>query len=185
MQKISLLLFFSICFSFLNSNAQTEPKARKSPMAVAVYKTDKAYMKVVYCQPSKRGREIFGGIVPYGKVWRTGANEATEITFTKRVKIGNKSLPAGTYSLFTIPEKGKWTIIFNKDLGMWGHYDYKASRNALQISVPIEKIKETWEAFTIKFQKNQKGAIMQLIWDNTLVELPIEIAQSKKSQKGK
>src|SRR5690606_15950790 len=79
---------------------------------------------ITYCEPFKKDRDIFGGLVPYGKVWRTGANEATEITFKKDVTFAGVAVKAGTYSLFTIPEKGEWTIILNPELKQWGSYGY-------------------------------------------------------------
>src|SRR5688572_3921986 len=95
--------------SFSQALAQT-PTARVSPLEVISYKYKDAYAKITYCRPSKKNREIFGTLVPYGSVWRTGANEATEITLTRDVLIMGKPVPAGTYSLFTIPQQNSWTI---------------------------------------------------------------------------
>mgnify|MGYP003596677320 CR=1 FL=1 len=99
------------------SFAQDAVKPRPSPMATVSSRYKDTYIKVTYSQPHKHGRVIFGELVPYGQVWRTGANEATELTVTRDVKINSLDLKAGTYSLFTIPEKSSWTIILNKDLG--------------------------------------------------------------------
>jgi hypothetical protein len=95
------------------------------------------YIKITYCQPRTRGREIFGALVPYGQVWRTGANEATEITLTKDVFINGMMITAGTYSVFTIPDKEKWVIIFNKELGLWGSYNYNYKNDLIRFEVPI------------------------------------------------
>src|SRR5690349_22400199 len=114
---LSVLSFYSLL-------AQDVPPARPSPTAIVSSRYKDTYVKITYCQPRKRGREIFGKLVPFGEVWRTGANEATEITLTKDLFVKGTLLPAGTYSVFTIPGKEFWTIIFNKDLGLWGSYNY-------------------------------------------------------------
>lgn len=156
--------------------AQSAPKARKSPLAVAQLKTGKTYIRVVYSQPHKNERLVFGGLVAYDKVWRLGANEATEITITQKIKMGGQSIPPGTYSMFAIPSVDQWTIILNKDLGMWGEYDYKAAQDLVRFVVPVKPTEQSWEAFTIRFDKlgNQKAS-MTLVWDRSVVEIPIEI----------
>lgn len=149
------------------------PRPRTSPVAVAFYKTPNNYIKVVYGQPYKRGREVFGVMEPYGQVWRTGANEATEITFTKDVRFGGKPLKAGTYTLFTIPNKDKWTVILNSDLGQWGAFGYDASKNVVTLDTPIAALREMYEAFTIKFEDAKGGANLCLLWDRTRVAVPL------------
>lgn len=157
------------------TNAQAAPKPRKSPMTVATLKSGKTYIKVVYSQPFKNEREVFGSLVPYGKIWRTGANEATEITITQKIKIGGKSLAPGTYSIFSIPQADKWTIILNKDLGLWGEYEYNAKCDQLRFEVPVKNVEQSWEAFTIKLEKEGTGAKMTLVWDKSSVEIPIDL----------
>lgn len=174
MKKLSLFFFFA-AFLINNVSAQSIPKPRKSPLAVSFLKLEKTYIKVVYSQPFKNEREIFGGVVPYGKVWRTGANEATEITFTQKVKIDGKTLAAGTYTIFSIPNKDTWTIIFNQDVGLWGDYDYNAKKDVLRVDVKSNKVDSTWEAFTIKLEKVAGGASLQFFWENTQVSIPIQI----------
>jgi hypothetical protein len=144
-------------------------------MSIAMLKSGKTYIKVVYSQPFKNEREIFGSLVPYGKIWRTGANEATEITLTQKIKIGGKSLAPGTYSIFSIPQADKWTIILSKDLGLWGEYEYNAKCDQLRFDVPVKKVDQSWEAFTIKLEKEGSGAKMTLVWDKTAVEIPIDL----------
>src|SRR6478609_8610578 len=114
------------------AQAQEALPPRSSPLSVISMRYKDAYVKIVYSQPHKRGREIFGKLVPYGEVWRTGANEATEITLTRDLFINGTLLPAGTYSLFTIPANDKWTIIINKDLGLWGAYNYNIKQDVLR-----------------------------------------------------
>lgn len=148
-------------------------EARPSPMAVATMKKGDAYIKIVYNQPHLRGRKMIGEKEPYGKVWRLGANEATEITLTEDVTIGGKELEEGTYSMFAIPEKDKWTIVFNSALGQWGAYSYDKSKDVARVEVPVEKAKATFEAFTIWFSAD--GSQMNMAWGDTQVSLPIEV----------
>ncbi len=143
-------------------------------MATAVTQQGDTYIKVVYSRPHKRGREIFGSeLAPYGKVWRLGANEATEITTTENIKIAGKTLKAGTYSMFAIPEKDEWTVIFNSVLGQWGAYDYDASQDVLRLEVPVRKAETTYEPFTIMF--NEEGTELTMVWDQTKVVLPVKL----------
>lgn len=159
---LSLVLFLGY-YAIGSQHAQ-------SPKASAENKN----VKVTYGQPSKRGRVIFGDLVPFGEVWRTGANEATEITFKKDVTIDNKVIKAGTYTLFTIPEKGKWTIILNSKLKQWGAYDYNKikDKDVLKTEVKVSAIAEQ-EKLVFAFEDNAKGTTLTISWDNVKVSLPI------------
>jgi hypothetical protein len=154
--------------SQLDLSAQKE--APKSPKASAEGKN----VKVSYGQPSKRGRVIFGELVPYGEVWRVGANEATEITFSKNVIIDKKEIKAGTYSLFATPQKDKWTIILNPELKQWGAYEYDKikDKDVLKTDVPVKK-HPLQEKLTYSFKDGASGTVMTIAWDETAVELPI------------
>jgi len=157
----------------------------ESPMDMAYYPDnfahdrkpgDNAVIRVIYSRPKKNGREIFGKLVPYDKVWRTGANEATEIKFYQDVEFGGKKLKAGTYSLFTIPGKKEWTIILNSDLDYWGAYSYNDKNDVLRMSVPAMELNSTVENFTIQFEnKGDKEGIMNLAWDKTVVKVPFKL----------
>ena len=175
MNKLIVSFVFLILCAMFNIYAQEAVKARKSPLAIVTMKYKDTYVKVIYGQPHKRGRKIFGKLIQYGKVWRTGANEATEITLTGDLIIQKDTLAAGTYSLFTIPNKKEWTIIFNTQLGQWGAYNYHKSSDVLRIDVPTQKIKETiYEPFTIAFEQKNEVANMCLFWDDTKVAIPIQ-----------
>ena len=153
------------------------PEPRPSPLAMSQLTLDDGtYLNVHYGSPRMRGRDIFGGLVPYGEVWRLGANEATEITVTKKVRFGGKELPAGTYSLFAIPAKDKWTVIVNKNLGQWGAFSYADDADQLRIEVPVQVPTEAYEAFTINLKKNEgeKNGRLEMVWDKTQVTIPIE-----------
>ncbi len=186
MKYITSFLFTAFFMFLINGqvSAQDALKPRPSPMYMATVKYQDSknekitYVKVTYCRPHKKGREIFGSsdeaLVTYGKVWRTGANEATEITFTENVVVGGKKLKAGTYTLFSIPEKDKWTIIFSSDLGQWGAYSYKPEHDILQIEAKVEQMEEEYEPFTIEFELNENIANMVFMWDKTKASFPIK-----------
>lgn len=147
--------------------AQDKPT---SPKAEASGKIGAANVKVVYCQPSARGRQIMGGLVPYGEVWRTGANEATTIEFDKAVKIEGKDVPAGKYALFTIPGENEWTVILNKDAKQWGAYKYDDKNDVLRVKVKPTKTDGFVETFNIGVGKDN----VQMKWENTAVAFKVK-----------
>lgn len=175
--KLSLLLFL---FLPPMAMAQEAIRPRPSPLAIVNARYKDTYLKITYSQPHKRERSVFGNVVPYGQVWRTGANEATEITITRDILINNVSLKAGIYSLFTIPEKDSWTIIINSDLGLWGAYNYNSKMDVLRFTLPSQLIQgAVYEPFTITIdQKNDKAEIV-LAWDSLQVRIPIQFNEPK------
>lgn len=174
--RTSLLLVLLLASAV--SSAQDAVKPRPSPLAIVSSRYKDAYIKITYSQPHKRGRSIFGGLVPYGQVWRTGANEATELTVTKDIKINGADLKAGSYSLYTIPEKDKWTIILNRDLGMWGAYNYNVKMDVMRFEVPVVPVTEfVYEAFTILIDPRNNRADLVLAWDRTKVVIPIQFQE--------
>lgn len=131
-------------------------------------------VEINYSRPDRRGREIFGGLVPYGKVWRTGANEPTKIKFSDGVKIGGQEVPAGEYAFYTIPNQDEWTIIFSKNLKLWGAYGYKPDADALRVTVKPTTAANPVETFTIGFDDlKDNGATISLEWEKTRV--PVEL----------
>lgn len=130
-------------------------------------------ISVAYGRAPKRDRMIFGVLVPYGKVWRCGANEATEITFAKDGTFGGKPIKAGTYTLFVIPEKTQWTIILNSQLGQWGAYKYDQikGKDVLQVKAPVKTLSKPVERLTFSFPP----AGMSIVWDQTEVVVPVKI----------
>jgi hypothetical protein len=153
---------------------QSQETQRPSPLALATIRHNDTYIKITYSQPRKRGREIFGKLVPFGQVWRTGANEATEITVTKDIFINNTLLRAGTYSLFTIPQKDKWTIIINRDLGLWGSYNYNPLMDVMRFDIEAKPAEKTYESFTIELKQRNDLADLLLLWDNIKISTPIK-----------
>ena len=133
-------------------------------------------VEVVYSRPSMKGREIFGSLVPFGKVWRTGANAATKISFSTAVKLNGREIPAGAYALYTIPDEGEWTIILNKGVGKSGtQYDEKEDVVRFK-TTPVNLSDTSIETFTIEFNHlRDESAVLNLVWDKTVVPIKLEI----------
>lgn len=172
-QKIFSCLLLVFCVA-TEAWTQEAVKARPSPLAISAIRYKESYIKITYSQPQKRGREIFGNLVPYDQVWRTGANEATEITTTKNIQINGTLLLAGTYSLFTIPKKDKWTVIVNRDVGLWGSYNYNSKLDVMRFDVPVTTTDIVYESFTMQFDHRNEVADLLLYWDKTKISIPIK-----------
>jgi len=168
---IALTLVFSTAAS-----AQEFSGLDKSPMDMASFPSsyrvsDKA-VRITYSRPQLKGRSL-SDLCPEGKVWRTGANEAAEITFYKDVNFGGKDIAAGTYALFTIPGAKEWTVILNRNLNQWGAYTYDESADVARVSVPATMDGESLEAFSIAFKEVADGVHMVMGWDKTRIAVPI------------
>lgn len=157
-----------------------EKKEEKSfsPEDEVVYEQGDLRVKVFYNRPYKKGREIFGALVPYDQVWRTGANEATTFETNKPLLIDGKKLNQGKYSLWTIPSEESWTVIFNSEHGQWGlnsqgKVNRDPSRDVLQVNVIPVKQERQFEQFTISFEKSGEDFEMVLVWDKTVVAVPM------------
>jgi len=132
-------------------------------------------IEIVYSRPSARGRTMIGKWEPFGEIWRTGANQATKVTFSTAVKFGGKELPAGTYALMTIPNKNEWTIIFNKASGDWGAYSYKAENDVLRVTAKPQALSPAVETFTIDINDiKTESATLNLLWEKTRVAVPFQ-----------
>lgn len=152
-----------------------EFKERSSPLDMISMRYKESYVKITYSQPQKKGREIFGKLVPYGKEWSPGANEAAEITLTKDITMKGFLIKAGTYTLFTIPDKEKWTIIINKDVGLWGSYNYNPKEDLIRFDVPVQSTGDLiYEPLTLKFDQRNDVANLLIMWDRTMVTIPIK-----------
>jgi hypothetical protein len=133
-------------------------------------------IEIVYSRPGVKGRPIFDGLVPYGQVWRTGANNATKITFSTPVKLNGAEIPAGTYALFTIPGETEWTIIINKGAAQWGAFQYNETNDLVRVKATPVKLSQSIETFTIEFTDiRDESATLNLLWEKTLVPVKIEI----------
>jgi hypothetical protein len=132
-------------------------------------------IEIVYSRPGVKGRKIFGGLVPFGEVWRTGANNATKVTFSSDVKLNGTPIPAGTYALFSIPGENEWTIIINKGAKQWGAFQYDEKVDVARFKATPAKISQPIETFTIEFNGiRDDSARLDLIWENTVVPIKLE-----------
>jgi Protein of unknown function (DUF2911) len=130
-------------------------------------------IKTDYSSPRMKGRKIFGKLVPYGKVWRTGANEATTFVTSSDVSVGGKAVPAGSYTLFTVPNADKWTLIVNKKTGEWGiPYKYESDELA-RVDMKVSKLPSPAEEFKISYEKSGSGCTMQIDWETTRASVDI------------
>jgi hypothetical protein len=166
--------------------SQSKPSTLdKSPMDMCYFPTDYPVLKIqdktpgpliaraIYSRPQKNGRKLFGELVEYGKVWRLGANEATELEFFQDVKIDNKKVKKGRYTVYALVDTDKWTILLNKETDTWGAFRYDSTKDVVRTSVPVEKQSEIAEAFSMDFEKTKNGAQLVITWDDVLVKLPI------------
>lgn len=154
------LLLLGSNSAFAQTKMPEDKSKRPSPMATVAGPG----FTIEYSRPSMKGRKIFGELEPYGKVWRTGANEATTFEAKQAVKINGQALPAGTYALFTIPGEQEWTIIFNKTAKQWGAFKYDEKQDALRVKVKPTKTAQPVEQFTIAADK---AGTVTMAWENT------------------
>lgn len=175
-KAILLSSIFFLCFTGLQ--AQDFSKLDKSPMDVVFIRSanNAPMLRIIYSRPQKKGREVFGKLVPYNKVWRTGANEATEITLYQDMTVLGKPISAGIYTLYTIPQKDKWTVIINKDTHAWGAYEYDKEKDVLRVEVPTQMTAIPVEVFSMAFQSIEEGANLLIGWDNVFVTIPFKKA---------
>lgn len=137
--------------------------------------TEPLVTRVIYSRPKKEGRTIFGGLVEYGKVWRLGANEATEIEFYQKVNIGGKKIAKGRYTLYAIVNENSWTFIVNKETDTWGSFKYDASKDVVRVDVPVQKTTETAESLAMAFEKTEGNINLIVAWENVKLALPIVV----------
>ena len=154
----------------LNATAQKDASKRPSPPMSSSAKVGTATISITYSSPSVKGREIWGKLVPYGEIWRTGANEATVFETDQDVSINGSNLPKGKYALFTIPEKDEWTIVFSKNSNQWGTYSYKASEDALRVKAKASAA-DHQEQLKIDVQGNGTASIH---WEKVKVSFTIK-----------
>ncbi|MCH7722236.1 MAG: DUF2911 domain-containing protein [Bacteroidetes bacterium] len=175
-KSCNLILLISFVMISNQSIAQNNNKVRISPKATVMQTVGLTDVRIDYSRPGVKGRVIWGGLVPYNKVWRAGADEATKITFANDVKINGKTLKAGSYSFFTIPTKNKWTLIFNYVADQWGAFEYNESEDALRIEVtPEAGNMQEWLAYTI-IKTSDNSAVVKLEWEKLKVPFIIDIS---------
>ena len=159
-------------FTFLSATACFAQKASPAASASCDLGAGKS-IKTDYSSPRMKGRKIYGDLVPFGQVWRTGANEATTFVTSSNVMVGGKVVPAGSYTIFTVPTADKWTLIINKKTGEWGiPYKYESDELA-RIDMKVSKLPSPVENFTISYEKSGNGCTMHLDWDTTRASVDI------------
>ena len=184
-----IVMFFSFLATFSVASAQTAvklPELDKSPMDMSYFPqnypvnkisnkaTEPLIARVIYSRPQRQGRKVFGELIEYGKIWRLGANEATEIEFYKDVKIAGKKVSKGRYTLYAIPYEATWTLIVNKDTDIWGAFKYDAKKDVIRTDVPVQKIDDVIESLSMTFDKTDKGANLIIAWEQTRAVIPLQ-----------
>lgn len=173
MKFLSKFIFTLLVFTGVQAWSQIN-KPNLSPRIHTSTHVGLAKIELDYGQPSKQDRPIFGGLIPYNTVWRTGANASTKIKLDTDVEFGGQFLPKGEYALYTIPNKEKWTIILSKNTGLWGSSGYTDKDDFLRIHVPTTHTKDLKETFSIYFEGyHANGGHMIITWENTKVSVPI------------
>ena len=180
---LSMIIISLLSFNF--SMAQDKlPPLDKSPMDMSYFPPNYPMLKVqsntkepliarvIYSRPSKNGRKIFGELLEYGKVWRVGANEATEIEFFKDVYVNKTKIKKGRYTLYAIPNIGKWNIMINKETDTWGAFTYDSKKDLVKMEVPADTTQEITEVCTLYFEKNDKSINLNILWDSVKVAMP-------------
>lgn len=172
----SFLFLFVTLTIFQGVNAQEFPKIDASPLDLNIARNeDKSpLIRVIYSRPQKKNRDIFGTLVPFGKVWRTGANEATELELYESLTFGNTVLKPGTYTLYTIPNEKEWTIIINQDTNVWGSYSYNEDKDVARLTVSSKSAAATIESLSMAFKPAKDGVSLMIGWDDRFVEIPFQ-----------
>lgn len=173
MKKVLLLamtVFFAVA---LNAQIKAPQPSPVGKISQNVGLTD---ISIEYSRPSMKGRKVFGGLVPYNELWRTGANASVKVTFSENVKVGGQDLKKGTYALYTIPGEKEWTVIFHKNLEHWGIDDYKQEEDACRFVVKSMTNSNSVESFTMGIDNLKNGSCeITLAWDKTSVAIPVTL----------
>jgi tetratricopeptide (TPR) repeat protein len=176
---LTLLILFAVSISV---NAQTLKTPVPSPLQKVTQGFGLSEVSLEYSRPSAKGRKVFGELVPYGKIWRTGANNATKITFGEDVSVAGQALKAGTYALYSIPGEKEWQIMFYSDLKLGGNVNaYDKANEVLSLSIQPETTGSFTETFTIGFSDlTNTSMVMYIKWENTKINLPISVSIDEK-----
>jgi hypothetical protein len=187
--KHCIIAFLTMALTGFTAYPQSKiPALDKSEMDMSYYPanypilkiqdkiTEPLIARVVYSRPLRNGRTVFGELVEYEKVWRIGANEATEIEFFRDVNFGGKPVPKGRYTLYAIPTINKWVMIINKETDTWGSFKYDSKKDLVRVELPVQKLDEPVEALAIYFDKNATAFNLCAAWENVFVNVPISVA---------
>lgn len=189
-QFLTTRLFVMVLFAGILSTATAQTKfapVDKSPLDMSYYPnsypvlkiqdkvTEPVMARVIYSRPQKNGRIIFGELVEYGKLWRLGANEATEIEFYQPVKLGKTRVKKGRYTLYCIPYADRWTLILNRDTDTWGAFKYNQTMDVARIDIPVQRMQEIQEFYSMQFEKSTTGFSLVIGWDDVKVTVPFSL----------
>jgi Protein of unknown function (DUF2911) len=178
MKKICLFLSASLWALSLDAQIQAPAASPTATISQQVGLTD---VKIEYSRPSAKGRKIYGELVPFGDVWRTGANSPTKLTFSDSVQFSNKWLPKGTYALYTIPANSEWIIILSKNTNNWGANGYKIEDDAIRFNLKVTPMTDKVETFTMNLADcTNNGANLELLWENTRISIPFGVGTDAK-----
>lgn len=175
---VGIILVTLVAVAFVGGNIMKSVTKKHSPEDTVNYSQRGLELSVVYCRPYKKERVIFGGLVPYGEIWRTGANEPTTFSTNQELTIGENTLAAGKYTVWTIPEENEWTVIFNSKIYDWG-VDFKSQSSrdpeydVVQVIAPVASLPASLEQFTIGFEEGE-NTVMTLSWDRTKISVPLQ-----------
>jgi hypothetical protein len=196
MKKLLLIAAITACCAAAEAQTATNsftpvakmPEVDKSPLDMAYYPanypvlkiqgkaTEPPVARVIYSRPQKNERVVFGELVEWNKIWRLGANEATEIEFYREVKIGGKKVPKGKYTLYAIAEPDNWTMIVNRDTDTWGAFKYDEKKDVARVKVPVQKVATPVNVFSIMMEKGDANTILlDIAWDDSMVAMPISL----------
>jgi hypothetical protein len=185
--KTLILLAGMLLTAILSVGQSALPPVDKSPLDICYYPlqypslkvqdqaTEPLTARVIYSRPRKEGRPIFGGIVEYGKLWRLGANEATEIEFYRPVTIGGKKIPKGRYTLYAVVNEKAWTFVINRETDIWGSFKYNPGKDLVRVSAPVQEMTDPVESLAMTFEKKNQGIQLLIAWENIKVGLPISL----------
>jgi hypothetical protein len=188
MKKFAVLTLLSFAAAvFVPAQMMAEDKTKRpSPPASAECKfSDGKTVKIDYSSPRAKGRKIFGDLVPFGQIWRTGANESTKISFSRPVKFGGVEVPAGKYALYTIPNQNEWTVILSKDTTQWGADNYSADKDAARVKAKPAALAQKVESFTIDVgDLADESATLWIAWDKTAVPVKMSVPTTEQLLSG-
>jgi len=171
MKKIRTISLLFLAFLFVGTSLSAQDKAnRPSPPKTAEATLASGKVIIDYSSPAVKERVIWGDLVPYGKMWRTGANEATTIMFEEDMEVEGKTIPAGKYALFTIPGKDEWTVVLNSEWDQWGAYNYEESKDVHRFTVKPEMNKENQERLMFNVSKD---GVVSMMWEKMIVSFEI------------
>ncbi len=169
-QSLKNIFLFVFFITLITSCGIGSKENRPSPYATDSTTIGSTKLAIKYSSPGVKKREIWGELVPFGNMWRTGANEATVLSTTEDIKLNGQLLPKGKYAIFTIPDSHKWTIIFNSDWNQWGAYNYDESLDALRLEIQPQKVKDHQERMKFSFEKNA----LKFHWENLQFQIALD-----------